>query len=109
MTMAIINVIFNITGRAADNANLLWELRMDENIEATLIKIKKGKIILDTFTNSVNLSLSLVKPGAKIVIKNGIKISMIKTNKDDVAKKIKKILPANFFDSRFKLFFISFV
>ena len=109
MTMAIINVIFNITGRAADNANLLWELRMDENIEATLIKIKKGKIILDTFTNSVNLSLSLIKPGAKIVIKNGIKISITKTNIEDVMKKINKMLPANFFDSCLKLSFISLV
>ena len=56
MTSAIINVIFNIIGRAADNANLLCELRMDEKIDETLIKIRKGKIILEILTSSVNLS-----------------------------------------------------
>ena len=34
---------------------------------------------------------------------------MIKTNNDDVMKKIKKILPANLLDSFFELFVISFV
>ena len=63
---------------------------MDEQIDETLIKIKKGKIILETFTNSANFSLSLVKPGAKIVTKNGMKISIIKTTNDDIIKKIKK-------------------
>ena len=48
MISAIINVIFNIIGRAADNANLLCELRIDEQIDEILIKIKKGKIIGET-------------------------------------------------------------
>ena len=53
---AIISVIFNIIGRAADNANLLCELRIDEQIDETLINIKKGNIILETLTNSENFS-----------------------------------------------------
>ena len=53
---AIISVIFNIIGRAADNANLLCELRIDVQIDETLINIKKGKIILETLTNSENFS-----------------------------------------------------
>ena len=64
-----------------------------------LLKLKKGKIILETATNSLNLSLSFVKPGAKIATKNGIKISIIKTTNDEATKKIRKILPENFFDS----------
>ena len=56
MISAMISVIFKIIGRAADNANLLCELRIDEQIDETLIKIKKGKMILETLTNSVNLS-----------------------------------------------------
>ena len=82
---------------------------MDEQIDETLIKIKKGKIILETFTNSANFSLSLVKPGAKIVTKNGMKISIIKTTNDDIIKKIKKILPANFCDSCLELSLMSLV
>ena len=53
---AIISVIFNIMGRAADNANLLCELRIDVQIDETLINIKKGNIILETLTNSENFS-----------------------------------------------------
>ena len=53
---AIISVIFNIIGRAADNANLLCELRIDVKIDETLINIKKGNIILETLTNSENFS-----------------------------------------------------
>ena len=109
MISAIINVIFNIIGRAADNANLLCELRIDEKIDEILIKIKKGKIILETATSSLNLSLSFVNPGAKIAIKDGIKTSIIKTTKDEATKKIKKILPENFFDSCFRLFLINLV
>ena len=48
---AIISVIFNIIGRAADNANLLCELRIDVQIDETLINIKKGNITLETLTN----------------------------------------------------------
>jgi hypothetical protein len=65
-------VIFSIIGRAADNANLLCELRIDEKIDEILIKIKKGKITLETLTNSLNFSRSFLKPGAIISIKNGI-------------------------------------
>tara|TARA_A100000164_G_C21570635_1_gene613842 strand:+ start:322 stop:621 length:300 start_codon:yes stop_codon:yes gene_type:complete len=96
---AITNVIFNTIGRAADNANLPCELRMDEQIDEILIKIKKGKIILETATNSLNLSLSFVNPGAKIATKNGIKTSTNKTTRVEAIKKIRKILPENFFDS----------
>ena len=65
----IINIIFNIIGSAADNANLLWEFKIEDKIDETLIKIRNGKIILETFTSSVNLSLSFAKPGAIIEIK----------------------------------------
>ena len=109
MIRAIINVMFNIIGRAADNANLLCEFKIDEQIEEILISIKKGKIIREILTSSLNFSLSFTKPGAKIVIKNGIKISMIRTTIDDTIKKIKTILPANLFDSCIKLFLISLV
>ena len=104
---AIISVIFNIIGRAADNANLLCELRIDEQIDETLINIKKGNIILETLTNSENFSWLFVKPGAKIFTKNGIKISIIRTTNDDTNRKIKKILPANSLDSCLKLSLIS--
>ena len=90
MISAIINVIFNIIGRAADNANLLCELRIDEQIDEILIKIKKGKIILATATSSLNLSLSFVNPGAKIATKDGIKTSIIKTTRDEATKKSEK-------------------
>ena len=109
MISEIISVIFNIIGRAADKANLLCELRIDEQIDEILIKIRNGKIILATLTNSLNLSLSSVKPGAKIVIKNGIKISIIKTTNEETIKKIKKILPANCLDSSINLSLSSFV
>ena len=109
MINAIINVIFNIIGRAADNANLLCELRIDEKIDEILIKIKKGKIILETATSSLNLSLSFVNPGARIETKDGIKISIIKTTRDEATKKIRKILPENFFESCLRLSLINFV
>ena len=95
MISAIINVIFNIIGRAADNANLLCELRIDEQIDEILIKIKKGKIILETATSSLNLSLSFVNPGAKIATKDGIKTSIIKTTRDEAIKKIRNICRNN--------------
>ncbi len=104
-----INVMFNIIGRAADNANLLCEFSIDEQIDETQIKIKKGKIILETLTNSVNLLWSFVKPGARIDTKKGINISIIRTTSDDTIKKIKKILPANFLDSCLRLSLISLV
>ena len=109
MISAIINVIFNIIGRAADNANLLCELRIDEQIDEILIKIKKGKIILETATSSLNLSLSFVNPGAKIATKDGIKTSIIKTTRDEATKKIRKILPENFFESCLRLSLINLV
>mgnify|MGYP003328514921 CR=1 FL=1 len=84
-------MIFSIIGRAADNANLLCELRIDEKIDEILIKIKKGKIILETATSSLNLSLSFVNPGAKIATKDGIKTSIIKITTDEATKKIRKI------------------
>ena len=104
---AIISVIFNIIGRAADKANLLCEFKMEAQIDEILIKIKKGKTILEILINSVNFSWLLTKPGAKMDTKKGMKISTIKTTRDDIIRKIKKIFPANFLDSRFKLSLIS--
>ena len=104
-----INVMFNIIGRAADNANLLCEFSIDEQIDEMLIKIKKGKIILATATSSLNFTLSFANPGAKIETKVGIKTSIIKTTKDEATKKIRKILPENFFDSCLRLSLINLV
>ena len=47
-------------------SDLNW---LEDKIDETLIKIRNGKIILETFTSSVNLSLSFAKPGAIIEIK----------------------------------------
>ena len=107
-TKAKINVIFSIIGIAAESPNLLCELRIEEKIDEILIRIRKGNIILAVLTSSLNFSTSFVNPGARTVIKKGIKISAIKTTKVEAKKKMRKILPANFWDSIDKLFLTSF-
>ena len=103
----IISIRFKIIGSAADNANLLFAFKIELHIDETLIRIKKGNKILETLTSSLNFSLSLVKPGAIIVIKKGMKISIIRTRIVEKRKKIKKILVINFWDSIIKSSLIS--
>ena len=71
--------MFNIMGTLADKANLPWEFRIEENIETTLMRIKKGNIILAEKINMANLLWSWIKPGASKAKIEGIKISIIIT------------------------------
>jgi len=61
---------------AAAAANLLYEFNIADKKDAKLIKSKNGKVSLVKVTATSNLSKSLLNPGAIILTKLGMKISI---------------------------------
>jgi hypothetical protein len=60
-----------------------------------VIRIRKGKIILEELTSKLNFSEFSINPGAKILINIGMKISERITSMHVIKSKIREILPAN--------------
>ena len=95
--------MLRIIGAAAAAANLLWEFSIAEKKEARLIKNKNGKVILVKFMAMFNFSVSFEKPGAIILINDGIKISIIRIVKNRTKNNKLKIVFANEFAFFFPL------
>ena len=74
--------MFRIIGAAAAAANLLCEFKIAEKKDVRLIKNKKGNVILVRSIAIFNFSGSFENPGAIILIKAGINISIIKIVKN---------------------------
>ena len=92
-------MIFKIIGKDAESANLPLAFNIEEHIEETPIRTRKGKIILEVWTNLENFSSSAMNPGAINCKKNGINISIKITNNNVDKVKIDMMFPANFPDS----------
>jgi len=71
-------------GVNAGAANFPRELRMQEYKDTKEIIIKKGKVILERSVVNSSFPGILEKPGAKIFIAKGIKISTKRTRKRSV-------------------------
>ncbi len=84
-------------GAAAAAANLLCEFKIAEKKEARLIKNKKGNVILVRSIAIFSFSGSFENPGAIILIKAGMNISIIKIVKNKPnSNKLKIVLAKEF-------------